>query len=199
MNKTRALFIDRDGVINRMILYADKWDSPQKPDDVKLVVGVAEVIKWANSKKILVIEITNQPGLAKGKQTPETASAIEERVQTLLKDKGVRIDHAYTCPHHPMGVVPELTMECECRKPKPGLLLQAAKELNIDLSKSIFLGDKDSDNQTGKAVGCSTIIFLHDEDELKKVIAAKNSTADYKVTSLSEVVLTLPILFGIDR
>lgn len=191
-----ALFLDRDGLINRMVNYDGKWDSPQKPEDVRLVEGIADVIKWANSKKILAIEITNQSGVAKSKQTPEIAQTIEERVQALLKEKGARIDRVYTCPHHPKGVVPELTMECECRKPKPGLLLQAAKELNIDLTKSIFLGDKDSDIQTGKAVNCQTIIYLHEEDEPQKVSAAKSSSADYKVTSLSEVASILSTLLG---
>ncbi|OGC47735.1 hypothetical protein A2886_01780 [candidate division WWE3 bacterium RIFCSPHIGHO2_01_FULL_42_13] len=186
--KNKAFFVDRDGVVNRMVRYEGGWDSPQKPEDVVLVDGIAEVVGQANKKNIPVVEISNQPGVAKGKMNGEQSRAIEERVHELLKSQGVRIDYKYICQHHPKGVVPELTMVCECRKPKPGLLLQAARELNIDLEKSFFLGDKAADVQAGKAAGCKTIIYLHDEDVPEKVEEARNAPADYKVNSLKEVV-----------
>lgn len=171
-----------------MVRYQTGWDSPQKPEDIKLVKGIIEVVKWANEKKIPVIEISNQPGAAKGKMTREQLDAIEARVHKLLREQGVKIDYKYICLHHPKGVVPKLTMDCECRKPKPGLLLQAAKELNIDLSRSVFLGDKASDVLAGKAAGCKTVIYLHDEDVPEKVEEARNAPADYKVHSLKDVV-----------
>ena len=186
--KNKAFFVDRDGVVNRMVRYEYGWDSPQKPEDVVLVDEIVEVIEWANKKRIPVVEISNQPGVAKGKMTREQSMAIEEKVHKLLKIRGVRIDYKYICQHHPKGVVPELTMVCECRKPKPGLLLQAARELNIDLPSSFFLGDKAADAAAGKAAGCKTIIYLHDEDVPEKVEEARNAPADYKVQSLKEVV-----------
>lgn len=186
-----ALFLDRDGVINHMANYSGSWDSPQKPEDVKLMDGIEKVLKWANKQKITVVEVSNQPGVAKGKMQKETSDAIESRVHELLKEHSIHIDQIYTCPHHPKGVVPELTMDCNCRKPKPGLLLQAAKELKIDLARSVILGDKSFDVEAGKMAGTKTIIFLHHEDELQKVEEAKKATADYKVNSLDQ---TIPIL-----
>lgn len=188
----RALFIDRDGVINRMVKYGDGWDSPQKIEDVKLTTGIVEVIKWSNERSIPVIEISNQPGVAKGKVDQETASAIQQRVEKLLVKEGARLDGVYICPHHPNGVVPELTGECNCRKPKPGLLLRAAKEMGIDLKKSVFVGDKDTDALAGKAAGCMTILYLHDEDEPGKVAKSRlTRVADYEVRSLGSVAAIL--------
>lgn len=180
-----ALFLDRDGVINKMVKYGDSWDSPQKIEDVKLTTGIVEVIKWSNERSIPVIEISNQPGVAKGKVDQETASAIQQRVEKLLVKGGARLDGVYICPHHPNGVVPELTGECNCRKPKPGLLLRAAKEMGIDLKKSVFVGDKDTDALAGKAAGCMTILYLHDEDEPEKVARSETiDFVDYKIRSL---------------
>ncbi len=196
---TKALFLDRDGVINRMVKYDPEWDSPKKPEDVVLVDGIVKVIESASKKGLLVVEITNRPEVAKGCFSQALADAIEARVHQLLSKSGARVDKVYTCPHHPNGVVPELTMACECRKPKPGLLLRAARELNIDLTRSVFLGDKASDIEAGKAAGSKTILYLHQEDELQKVEAAKNSNADYKVSSMSEILSVLPILLGIDQ
>lgn len=194
MNKklVAAFFIDRDGVIDRMVKSkSEGYDSPQNPSAVKLVKGIAEVIKWANQRRIIVIEITNQPGAAKGKMEMNTLELIETRVHELLKKSGAKIDKIYRCLHHPRGVVKKLTKECDCRKPKPGLFLQAAKELNIDLSRSIFLGDNASDVEAGKNAGCKTIIFLHNEDTPEKVQKAKMADADYKVKAITDVI---PIL-----
>ena len=184
MNK--ALFIDRDGIINHLVKYNSGWDSPQKPQDVKLVDGIEKVIVWANKQKILVIEISNQHGVAKGKMSQKTSDNIEKRVHYLLKEKGVFIDKAYICPHHPEAVVPKLTKDCDCRKPKPGLILQADKELGVNLSKSIFLGDNDSDVQAAKSARVKSIIYLHSENMPKKVKTAKLAKADFKVATIQE-------------
>lgn len=184
--KKRALFLDRDGVICHMVEYPTGFDSPQKVEDVKLIAGIENVIKLARSKKWTVIEISNQSGVAKGKQTPKLTSDIEAKVHSLLKESGVGIDAIYICQHHPQGVAPELAIECDCRKPKPGLLLKAVREHNIDLNSSIFYGDKASDVQARIAVGCKSMILLHDEDTPEKVLEAKNTPADFKVTSHKE-------------
>lgn len=193
MIKQSVLFLDRDGVINQMVAYPgdEPFDSPQKPEDVVLVDGIIDIIKWANDKNIPVVEITNQPGVAKGKMDQSKADAIESRVHQLLSEKNVFITKTYICPHHPRGIVPELTQECLCRKPKPGLLLQAASELNIDLSKSIFLGDGASDVEAGLTAKCQTIIYIHNLNLPKKVEEAKNAPANFKTNSLS---LVIPIL-----
>lgn len=180
----RALFIDRDGVICHMIKYAEYWDSPQRVEDVKIIEGIEGVIKTAKNKGLLVIEISNQPGVAKGKQTQELSDKIEAKVHELLGSQDV--DAIYICNHHPNGVVPELTIDCDCRKPKPGLLLMAAQQHNIDLTNSIFYGDKTSDVEAGLAAGCITIILLHNEDTKEKILTSQNTHADFKVNSHEE-------------
>ena len=187
-----ALFIDRDGVINRMVKYGTGWDSPQRAEDVVLVPGIVEVIRWANNRSVPVIEISNQPGVAKGKLSQSESRAIQRKVEYLLGQKGVRLDKVYVCPHHPNGAVPKLTRECNCRKPKPGLLLKAAKEMDLDLEKSVFLGDKETDVLAGKAAGCITIIFVHDEDDPEKVAkTAAITVAGDKIQSLFDAIKLL--------
>lgn len=183
----KALFIDRDGVICRMVKYGEKYDSAQKVEDIKLVDGVSRIVKWANENGILAVEISNQPGVAKGKMSRELSEAIEAKAHLLLRKQRAVINHKYICLHHPRGVVAELTQECDCRKPKPGLILQAARDLDIDLASSLYLGDKASDALAGKASGVKTIIYLHDEDDPQKVEETKNQVADFKSPSMDEV------------
>lgn len=176
-----ALFIDRDGIVNRMVKHEAGWDSPQSPEDVELTPGIVEIIKWANERSVPVVEISNQPGVAKGKMSGEMSMAIQLRVEELLSRNGAKIDAVYICPH-------QSTDRCECRKPRPGLLLRASREMNIDLKKSVFLGDNESDALAGKAAGCKTILFLHDEDEPGKVALARSTNVpDYKIKSLVDV------------
>ncbi|MCX6705198.1 MAG: HAD family hydrolase [Candidatus Woesebacteria bacterium] len=186
MNK--ALFLDRDGVINKMVKYDNGWDSPQNPNGVKLVNGTEKIISWANKNNILVVEISNQPGVAKGKMTQTMSDDVEKQIHLLLKKRGAVIDKVYFCPHHPEAVIPEFKKVCNCRKPKPGLLLRATKELKIDLTKSIMLGDKAGDVEAGKKAGCKTIIFIHNEDAKNKVDESKKVKADYKISKISDAI-----------
>jgi histidinol-phosphate phosphatase family protein len=167
----KALFIDRDGVINLMApSETEGFDSPQTLDQVELVPGVAEVIAFCNAQGVPVIEISNQPGAAKGKMTFEHLEAIEARVHKLLAGKGAKIDASYRCFHHPKATVAEFLLECDCRKPKPGLLLQAAQEMDIDLEKSLFLGDAASDMEAGQAARCKTLFYFHENDTPEKIV-----------------------------
>lgn len=191
----RALFLDRDGVINRMVLYEDGWDSPQNPQDVALVKDIEKVISWANKKGIVVIEVSNQPGVAKGKMDQKTSDAIEKRVHRLLRDRGAFVDKLYICPHHPEAVISHLKAVCSCRKPKPGLLIKAAKELKIDLGKSIFLGDGASDVEAGRNAGCKTIIFVHAQDSHDKLQEAKRAKADYSLIEIKEAIPIVEKMF----
>jgi len=170
-----ALFTDRDGIMSRMVKYSYDWDSPQHPEDVVLVDGIEEVISWANKNGIPVIEISNQPGVAKGKMTQGTSDAIEARVHELLKEKGAYIDKTYICPHSTNAIVASLKVDCDCRKPKPG----------------VFLGDKDTDVTAGQRAGTKTLLYIHGEDEAEKLEALKDSKPDYKVDNMRDV---LPIL-----
>lgn len=191
----RAFFLDRDGVINKMVSNKRKFDSPKKASEVVLVEGIIEVITWLNKKKVSVIEITNQPDVALGKYDWQTLEDVERRVHYLLNEQNVKIDKIYRCLHHPNSLHPDLNINCDCRKPKSGLFIQSAKELNIDLKNSIFLGDSATDVEAGKTAGCTTILFFHSDDLAKKIKAKKISNPDFIVYSLKEVIPILNFFF----
>lgn len=184
---TGVLFVDRDGVINSEVNINGSFDSPMNIDQVCLVEGIENLIGWANNNNIKVVEITNQPAVAKGKISMETLSDIEKKVDLLLVDKGVKIDKKYICYHHPNAVVPEYKMECNCRKPKPGMLMQAAKDLNIDLKNSVMIGDRDWDVEAGKSAGCKTILFINNTENISKVLFADKTSPDFRVSLMAEV------------
>ncbi len=160
-NKQKAVFLDRDGTINRYVGFL------RKMEEFELLPGVADAIRTINRSGYLVIVVTNQPVIARGEVTQETLSQIHDRMETLLGKEGAYIDGLYYCPHHPdsgfAGEIKELKIDCSCRKPKPGMLLKAAEEFNIDLSGSWMIGDGKRDIEAGKAAGCKTVL-LGDED-----------------------------------
>lgn len=155
-NKQKAIFLDRDGVINKYVGFL------RNIDEFELLEGVSEAIKRINDSGYLAIVVTNQPVIARGEVTYEELTEIHHKMETLLGQDGAYLDAIYYCPHHPHkgyeGEVPELKIECECRKPKPGMLLQAAKDFNIDLEKSWMVGDSDTDIEAGKNAGCQTFL-----------------------------------------
>jgi len=151
-NKQKAVFLDRDGTINKYVGFL------RNIDDFELIEGVSEAIKQINQSGYLAIVVTNQPVIARGEVSWEELHEIHKKMETLLGKDGAYIDALYICPHHPdkgfEGERPEYKFDCECRKPKPGLLLQAAKDFNIDLSQSIMIGDSERDVEAGRAAGC---------------------------------------------
>ena len=157
-NKQKAIFLDRDGTINKYVGFL------RNIDDFELIDGVAEAIKVINQSSYLTIVVTNQPVIARGEVSWEELNEIHKKMETLLGKEGAYIDGIYICPHHPdkgfEGERPEYKFDCDCRKPKPGLLLQAAKEFNIDLSQSIMIGDSDRDVEAGKRAGCMKSIKI---------------------------------------
>ena len=162
-NKQKAIFLDRDGTIN---VYKGFL---RKPEEMELIPGVAGAIRKINSSGYLAIVITNQPVIARGEVTFEELKEIHNKMETLLGQEGAYIDDIFLCPHHPHkgyeGELPEFKIECECRKPKPGLLLQAAEKYNIDLEQSWMVGDSISDVEAGKAAGCRTALLKNGESE----------------------------------
>lgn len=154
-NKQRAVFLDRDGTINRYVGFL------RDIEQFELLPGVAEAIRRINASGYLAIVVTNQPVIARGEVTREQLREIHNKMETLLGHEGAYVDALYYCPHHPdrgyPGEVPELKIDCGCRKPRPGLLLRAAADYNIDLANSWMIGDSDSDVQAGQAAGCRTI------------------------------------------
>lgn len=157
----RAVFLDRDGVINALVYRPeeDRWDSPFSVPEFQLLPGVAEAIRLVNEMGLLAIVISNQPGIAKGKCDRATLERLTALMRAELRARGARLDGIYYCRHHPDAVVPELRRHCQCRKPKPGLLLRAAREHAIDLTASYMVGDKAKDIEAGLGAGCMTILL----------------------------------------
>lgn len=165
-NKQKAVFLDRDGTINRYKGFL------RSVNEFELIPGVAEAIKKINSSGYLTIVVTNQPVIARGEVTWDELDEIHRKLETQLGFKGAYIDGLYFCPHHPHrgyeGEVEELKIDCDCRKPKPGMLLKAAADFNIDLSKSFMVGDSENDVKAGIAAGCKTILVNGKGSECKK-------------------------------
>lgn len=160
-HKQKAVFLDRDGTINKYVGFLTDID------DFELLPGAAEAIRTINESGYLVIVITNQPVIARGEVSFEQLQEIHNKMETLLGQEGAYLDGIYFCPHHPdkgfEGEVPELKIDCECRKPKPGLLYKAAVDFNIDLEQSWMVGDGKNDILAGKNAGCQTaLIGNHD-------------------------------------
>lgn len=195
--KKRALFIDRDGVINQMVKSkTEGFDSPQTIDVVRLVSGISKVISFCNKHKIPVIEISNQPGVAKGKMSLKQLEAIEKKVHDLLKKEKVFVDKVYRCLHNPNAIVSKYRIECNCRKPKPGLILKASSEMNIELDKSLLIGDNASDIKAGHLAGCKTILFIHENDTPEKVVEKKAYNTPLRTTSHKETLKIMTKFFA---
>ncbi len=141
----KAVFIDRDGTMAKDVPYCSR------PEDFRLFPNTAKAIRLLNEHGFKVIVITNQSGIARGYFTEETLAKIHDRMKSDLAEEGARVDAIYYCPHHPDD-------NCDCRKPKPRLLLLATKEHNIDLERSFVIGDLQMDIDMGKAVGCPAIL-----------------------------------------
>ena len=150
----RAVFLDRDGVINRMWLHPEfgTVDSPASPEQFELLPGAGEAIAELKRLGLLVIVVSNQPGIAKGKFTPALLAAIEHKMVAAIEAAGGHLDAVYNCLHHPDAVLDEYRLTCDCRKPRPGLLVRAAREWDIDLSRSYLIGDGVTDIAAGCAI-----------------------------------------------
>lgn len=162
-HKQKAIFLDRDGVINKYVGFL------RNIEEFELIDGVAEAVRKINESGYLAIVVTNQPVIARGEVTYRGLQEIHNKMETLLGKEGAYVDAVYFCPHHPdkgfEGEIPELKIECSCRKPKSGMLLKAAKDFNIDLNESWMIGDSQSDITAGKTAGCRTIFIGKTQEE----------------------------------
>lgn len=178
-NKRPCIFLDRDGVINH------NMDNNPLTENFELLPDVTKAIKEINKSDYLAVIVTNQPMIAKGFVTFEEVENTHKKMETLLGNEGAFVNAIYYCPHHPEkgfeGEIEELKIDCNCRKPKSGMLLSAAEDLNIDLENSWIVGDSERDLIAGKNVGCKTIF-----------ISNKNSMhADFKASNLYEAVIKI--------
>jgi D-glycero-D-manno-heptose 1,7-bisphosphate phosphatase len=149
----RAVFLDRDDtvIVDRVYL--------SDPDGIELLPGAAEAIRLLNEAGVPVILVTNQSGVARGLFDEERVHEIHLRLMADLAERGARLDAVYFCPHHPEGRVPEYTMVCSCRKPAPGLLLQAALDFGLDLKACFMIGDKPDDVLAIHGVGGKGVLL----------------------------------------
>jgi D,D-heptose 1,7-bisphosphate phosphatase len=189
----RAIFLDRDGVINEMVYHSDHGiiDSPFTPAQFKLVPGVGRAIEKFRALGYLVVLVSNQPGIAKGHYTQRTFQSLQRKMTKELSLEGARLDGEYYCLHHPDAKDPELSINCGCRKPKPGLLLNAAREMNINLAASWMIGDGLTDVQAGKNAGAKTLLLATLKCDLCQKMDEKNARPDAILPALGEVAVYL--------
>ena len=190
VNGRRAIFLDRDGVINRMVYNPEFGlvDSPANPDEFQLLPDAGEVVHQINQLGFLAIVISNQPGIAKGKFTPAILDAITEKMHRELSKAEGRLDSIYYCLHHPQAVLDKYRIECDCRKPKPGLLKQAAQEWDIDLEHSYFIGDGITDIAAGQSTGVRTLFVSSRKPYILDELFRHKVQPTYIVGSLVEAV-----------
>ena len=153
MKKNTAVFLDRDGTINEEVGYLDSLDK------FKVIPSAYEAIRLINESGMKVVVISNQAGVARGFFTEDFVKITHEHLETALRKKGAYIDNFYYCPHHPTEGIKPYRKDCNCRKPAPGMLLRAAKDLNIDLTKSYLVGDRFRDMEAAKKAGVKRVVL----------------------------------------
>lgn len=162
--KQKAVFLDRDGTINKYVGFL------RNIDEFELLPEAGEAVREINALGYLVIVVSNQPVIARGEVSEKELFQIHNKMETLLGEKGAYVDAIYYCPHHPdkgySGERTELKIDCSCRKPKPGMILQAARDFNIELSKSWMVGDSEADVMAGKRAGCKTVYLSKERKDI---------------------------------
>jgi D-glycero-D-manno-heptose 1,7-bisphosphate phosphatase len=153
-NKNRAVFLDRDGTINEEVGYLSQ------PENIRILPDVTEAIKMLKAAEYKILVVSNQSGVARGYYTEDDVQLINEKINQLLMQSGTSIDAFFYCPHHSNGVIAKYSYACHCRKPESGLILEAAEQFNLDLTKSFIIGDKLSDLQMAEYLGARTILVL---------------------------------------
>nr|WP_193569152.1 D-glycero-beta-D-manno-heptose 1,7-bisphosphate 7-phosphatase [Serratia fonticola] len=173
-----AIFLDRDGTINIDHGYVHEID------DFQFIDGVIDACRELKSMGFALVLVTNQSGIARGKFSEEQFMRLTEWMDWSMADRDVDLDGIYFCPHHPEAVIEEYRQVCDCRKPQPGMLLQAQKELNIDLAASYMVGDKIEDMQAAAAAGVGTKVLVCTG---KPVTEEGEKAADWVLNSLQEL------------
>ena len=161
-----AVFIDRDGTINVNVGYLDN------PERFKMYPGVTEGIKLLKKNGFKIIVVTNQSGIGRGYFSIKTLEKINQKMKNELSGKGANVDAIYYCPHHPED-------NCNCRKPRTGLLEAAIKEFNLDISLSYIIGDRMLDMEAGHKIGCKTVLVPEDRDKIEKEMEESNIQPDH--------------------
>jgi len=188
--KARAVFVDRDGVLNDLVYNRKEGQvvSPVSAEQLRVYPFAGEAVKELRDELgFRVIVISNQPGVAKRQFTLAELGRMNSKIRNDLARKGAKLDGEYYCLHHPAALVKKYRVVCDCRKPKPGLLLEAAREHRSDLARSYFVGDGLIDVKAGRSAGCKTILVGHMTTFLSRVIEEEKAEPDLFVPSLREV------------
>lgn len=154
----KAAFLDRDGVINRDRAYVHNWD------EFEFVPGAVAAMRRLREAGYALVVVTNQSGMARGMYTEAQYQALTTQMRAALAAAGAEVAGVYHCPHHPKGTVPELAVDCDCRKPAPGMILRAAKELGLSLADSLLVGDKPSDIEAARAAGVGRAYIVQSDN-----------------------------------
>ena len=192
----RAVFVDRDGTLNEMVYDETHGllDSPRLPSQVKMIKGAGVFLRRLKQAGYLVVVVSNQPGLAKNTLTEERLAAVNRALARQLEREGDSWDEIRCCPHHPRGSGRKNrhVKKCACRKPAPGLLLEAARERGLDLKKSWMVGDGLNDVQAGKAAGCKTVLVTRLKiDQVELFFSMNKARPDHVVSSLDKAFETI--------
>jgi D-glycero-D-manno-heptose 1,7-bisphosphate phosphatase len=186
----KAVLLDRDGIINELVYYPEQGivDSPFTPEQFKLASYAVEAVNRFHNLGFKVIVISNQPGMAKGHFDESMFHLICLRMRNLLRKGNAYLDGEYYCFHHPNGIREEYREVCDCRKPKPGLILRAAKDHDISLAESFFVGDGLIDVNAGRAAGCKTVLVASTNGFLLRLLSEQDAEPTYMVRTLEEAV-----------
>ena len=150
----KAAFIDRDGVINEELEYV------HRVEDFRLLPGVPEGLRLLQEDGFALVVVTNQAGIARGLYSEAEFERVTQHMRDRLAPHGVLLSGVYHCPHHPSAGIGALRIDCDCRKPKPGMLRRAARELGLDMEASVLIGDKESDLDAGRAAGVAACVLV---------------------------------------
>ncbi len=182
----RAVFLDRDGVINEIAYFPELGllDSPLNVDQFKLLPRVAEAIMVFNHLNLKVIVVSNQPAIAKGKMTIDAFEEIRLKMKRELEKRGAHLDGEYYCFHHPSAKVAKYRASCDCRKPMPGLFLRAGKDFALDLKNCFVVGDSLVDVKAGRAVGCQTFLIGTLKCDLCRLMEVEGAKPNHIVADL---------------
>jgi len=182
MSKERAVFLDRDGVINQLVINSviGEYESPHRVEDLVIYPYAAKSLRRLQQNNYLLFLVSNQPSYAKGKTTFENILAVHEAINDYMVKNSIRFAEFYYCYHHPKGIVPEYSFVCPCRKPSPYFLQKAKQEYDLDMAGSWFVGDQDTDVLCGQAGGVQTILLSNEHSSHKRGA----SYPDYKAENL---------------
>jgi len=186
----RAVLLDRDGIINELIYFPEQGtiDSPFIPDQMKLTPFAVSSINRFHEMDFKVFVISNQPGMARAHFNEATFDSISCRMRNLLKQGDAYVDGEYYCFHHPQGSREEYRKVCDCRKPKPGLILKAASDHGFSVPDTFFIGDGIVDVKAGRAAGCKTVLVASVNGFLLELLAAHDAEPDFLVRTLDDAV-----------